>query len=122
MFVDGYFEGADVNHIDENKMNNSASNLEWCTRKYNINHGTRNERVGKALSGSNNPRSKKIIGYSTTTTKIIILQSTKQAEKFGFSQSNISACCNGKLKSHKGYKWYYLDDYKNSKVEKEVEI
>lgn len=29
-----------VNHKDENKSNNSADNLEWCTARYNINYGT----------------------------------------------------------------------------------
>lgn len=27
-----------VNHIDENKFNNNASNLEWCTAAHNIEH------------------------------------------------------------------------------------
>lgn len=29
----------EINHIDENKHNNFASNLEWCNREYNVNYG-----------------------------------------------------------------------------------
>ena len=82
----------------------------------NINHGTRTERSAKTRSGSKNPQRRKVIGYSLTSTKVIIPQSMGQAEKFGFDSGNISKCCKGKSKSHKGYKWYYLDDIKNSKV------
>ena len=35
-FVDGYFEGAVVNHIDGNNRNNRASNLEWTTILDNV--------------------------------------------------------------------------------------
>lgn len=39
-----------VNHKDENKENNNITNLEWCSRSYNINYGKRNEIAGKANS------------------------------------------------------------------------
>lgn len=34
-----------------------------------------------------------------------------QATEHGFDNSSISKCCNGKYSSHKGYKWYYKEDY-----------
>ena len=39
-----------INHKDENKLNNNADNLEWCTYAYNNAYGTRNERAAKANS------------------------------------------------------------------------
>lgn len=36
-----------INHKDENKINNNASNLEWCTYSYNNNYGTARERAIK---------------------------------------------------------------------------
>ncbi len=41
----------EINHIDENKLNNFADNLEWCTPKYNCNYGSRNKRIGIANKG-----------------------------------------------------------------------
>lgn len=37
-FVDGWFDGAEVNHKDLNKTNNRAENLEWITHSGNQKH------------------------------------------------------------------------------------
>lgn len=37
-----------INHIDFNKHNNNASNLEWCTQKENTNHSAIHMRHPKA--------------------------------------------------------------------------
>ena len=34
-----------VNHKDEDKTNNMVDNLEWCDAKYNLNYGTRKDKV-----------------------------------------------------------------------------
>ena len=47
-----------VNHKDENKLNSSVDNLEWCTYKYNNNYGTCKERRKETMA--NKPKIKKI--------------------------------------------------------------
>lgn len=43
----------EVNHINEfDKKNNSVANLEWCTKLYNCNYGTRNQRVNSWKNGN----------------------------------------------------------------------
>lgn len=57
-WVDGYFEGAEVNHKDFNKMNNNADNLEWITHEENIKYSVKeNSKVwNKSKQGINNGR------------------------------------------------------------------
>lgn len=102
-----------VNHIDENKQNNHFSNLEWCTTKENNNHGTRNERIGKSISKT---KSKEVAQYDRKGNLLNIFCSTLDAEKeTGVYQSNISMCCNGKLKTAGSFIWKYTDKNKEKK-------
>ena len=88
-----------VNHIDENKLNNDLSNLEWCTVRENIIHGTRTKRVAEKLS-------QKVIQLDLNDNILNVFKSMRQAEReTGIPNGSISSCCNGKLKSAGGFKW-----------------
>jgi hypothetical protein len=43
-FIPNPYNLPEVNHKDENKQNNSADNLEWCTSSYNKKYGTGSKR------------------------------------------------------------------------------
>ena len=59
-WVDGWFEGAEVNHKDFNRMNYNADNLEWVTHKENIDYSVENnyDVICKSKQGSNNGRAR----------------------------------------------------------------
>lgn len=96
-----------VNHLDEVKTNNVASNLEWCDVKYNNNYGTHNDKVAKALI--NYPKkSKEVQKFDKQGNLLATYPSTMEAGRVtGICQSSIVMCCHGKLKSAGGYIWRY---------------
>lgn len=99
---DTYFDGAQVNHKDENKQNNYVNNLEWCTHEYNLNYGTRNERAYKT-------RIRKIAQYDSYYNLIKIWNSAFEVEKeLNIDHSMISECCHGKQKTAGGFIWKYI--------------
>lgn len=108
-FVPGYFDGADVNHKDEDPSNNRADNLEWCDRKYNINYGT-----GKWRRRKFNER--RVEQLTLDGQHIAYHQNMSYAARaVGCDPSTIASVCKGKhgkknCISAKGFKWKWADD------------
>ncbi len=92
-----------VNHKDENKLNNRADNLEWCTCLYNQNYGTRKEK-------REHSQVKEIQKIDVKTHKVIETYfSLMNASKMnGLSFKAISRCATGKSKTSGGYIWRYV--------------
>ena len=93
----------EVNHKDENKLNNAVENLEWCNTKYNVRYGTGIER--RAMQ-----KRKKVIQYDLEYVKIKEFDSiTEAAKSINKGTSRISACCKGDRKTAYGYIWRYKE-------------
>lgn len=97
-----------INHIDENKQNNVVSNLEWCDSAYNINYGSRKEKVrAKALNGI---CSKPVAQYSIDGVLIKVYPSLNEAARqTGLGIGNLNSCCLNKphYKTCGGCIWKY---------------
>lgn len=50
-WVDNPLELSEVNHIDGNTANNWSNNLEWCTRKYNVQDAYRRRKIKRSNCG-----------------------------------------------------------------------
>lgn len=91
-----------VNHKDENKLNNDASNLEWCTPSYNVNYGTRNDKASKPVQ--------------CIETGIIYKSAVEAEKKTGSCSRHIAHVCKGKRKTTNGYHWKYAEKERENDV------
>lgn len=101
-------EGKKINMVFFNEdgiVNEERSTIEWATYEENSNYGTSIERMREALT--NGKLSKPVLQLSLTGELIREYPSVKEAERNGFNHCNICQCCNGKQKTHKGFRWEY---------------
>ena len=102
-FIQNPDEKPQINHINEIKTDNRACNLEWCTMRENVNHGTAKERSAKA-------RSKPVGQYTLDGELVKIWASTVEVERqTGFRHGNICKAANGKIKQVYGFRWKYVE-------------
>lgn len=92
----------EINHKDENKLNNRIDNLELVTRTQNNKYGTRIKRMSKTIS-------KHVYQYTKDKKLVCEWDSTKDCHRLGgYNQGRVASCCRGEIKSHRGFLWSYV--------------
>lgn len=89
-----------VNHKDENKLNDRADNLEWCTPEYNNSYG---DFIKKSMQSA-----KPLYQLDMNGNIIKEFNSAHQVQKvLGYNRRAIIGCCEGNCKTAYGYIWKY---------------
>lgn len=95
----------EVNHKDENPLNNRVDNLEWCTSDYNRHYGTRAERASQKLWVP-------VIGIDKDGNEYHFASIKEAEEKTRANKNHISKCCLGAYgyRTAGGYRWRYAEN------------
>lgn len=122
-------KGYDIHHMDGNKLNNSIYNLELVEHilhivehKQNISEETK-KKMSESKKGkksnfdgkhhseeTKNKMSKQVAQYTLDGELVKVWISANECGRNGFDQGNVSACCQGKRKTHNGFIWKYYDE------------
>lgn len=103
-----------VNHKNEDKIDNSVGNLEWCTNSYNRYYGTATERTQK--SNMNCKSTSVPVRCIETDT---VYPSIREAAR-DTGAKNIFWCCIGKRQTSNGLHWEYADNIRRRDNHKAV--
>lgn len=101
----------EVNHKDENKLNNNVDNLEWCNSKYNTNYGARNKRISETKT-NNTYNTKQVLCVETSIIYPSIMEAQRQT---GIFNTAIGKVCKGERKTAGHYHWVYINNKERRK-------
>ena len=104
-FIPNFNNLLEINHKNENKSDNCVSNLEWCSRKYNVNYNNLNKRINRI---NRKDLSKQVCQYDLKGNFIKEWVSVMEIQRqLKYYNSAICECCNGKRRNAYGYIWKY---------------
>ena len=98
-----------VNHIDGNRTNNCAKNLEWCAHAQNAIHAVRvlKTLVPPKFNGVSNRMHRPVVQIDPRTGSEVAFATMTEAAETRFDIRGIYAACSGEQVTHYGYRWRY---------------
>ena len=95
----------EVNHKDENPINNNALNLEWCDSRYNKNYGTANKRRAHKNKKPIEQLTKDLVHVACYNS---IKEACRANKDFAYG-TNIRRALKKGICAY-GYRWRYVDN------------
>ena len=121
-FIPNFENKPCVDHINTIRDDNRVENLRWVTHKENVNNVISKERYSEARKGEKNPmygvhrygekspNLGSLVARYDLNMDLIDVKYQFEFVEMGFNAGNISACCRGRQKTHKGYIFKYISD------------
>lgn len=97
----------DINHKNEKRDDNMASNLEWCTKKYNQNYNNCPLKKRLALISI---RGKGVCSYDENGKIIKEYLCVSDVKNDGYGRRNVVLCCQGKRRTCGGLFWAFVGE------------
>lgn len=110
-FVDNPNNLNEVDHIDGNPSNNHVDNLRWVTHSENMLNPVTRKRCKSQKGVPNIKLYKKVVLLPLRDEHVIVFESAKSTQEYGYSAGNVAQVCNGVKKTHKKRKFMWLTDY-----------